>query len=439
MGLMRGRGRRSPTSPVTATPARSRARPGRRPASTARRCSSTAPSALVTIPDAASLHLTTGMTLEAWVNPSTVNDNWRDVIYKGNDNYYLEATSSNASKPDAGLIAGGSYADAYGSAALTANSWTLPGRNLRRHHPTPLRQRHPGRLHRPHRHDQHLHQPTADRRRQHLRPKLRRHDRRSPHLQHRPHPHPNPNRPNHPGQLDRLGARNPECQRGEHDRGRPLLGGRYRGASRATRSSAAPATNCSNFAQIGTNSTTTYKDTTVTANNTYSYRVRATDGCRQRRPVLQHGNGDDRIHSVPEQCRAYLHADAAVHGSRPRKRERHLARRRCRRRQQCLRDDHVRRSLHATEQRRDAHDLRNGRSHHGQRHRLRHERPRHVHVPQRQHANRSGSQRDRADAVERQIDDVREAVQLPARRSHARLARFTSRTSTSRARASTTS
>ena len=47
------------------------------------------------------------MTLEAWVNPTTVNGNWRDVIYKGNDNYYLEATSTNASKPDAGLIAGG--------------------------------------------------------------------------------------------------------------------------------------------------------------------------------------------------------------------------------------------------------------------------------------------------------------------------------------------
>ena len=33
------------------------------------------------------------MTLEAWVNPSTVNANWRDVIYKANDNFYLEATS----------------------------------------------------------------------------------------------------------------------------------------------------------------------------------------------------------------------------------------------------------------------------------------------------------------------------------------------------------
>ncbi len=64
------------------------------------------------------------MTLEAWVNPSTVNGSWRDVIYKGNDNYYLEATSTNASKPDAGLIAGGSYADAYGTAALPANTWS---------------------------------------------------------------------------------------------------------------------------------------------------------------------------------------------------------------------------------------------------------------------------------------------------------------------------
>ena len=81
--------------------------------------------ALVTIPNAASLQLSTGMTLEAWVNPSTVNANWRDVIYKGNDNYYLEATSTNASKPDAGLIAGGSYADAFGTAKLTASTWSF--------------------------------------------------------------------------------------------------------------------------------------------------------------------------------------------------------------------------------------------------------------------------------------------------------------------------
>src|SRR5215472_3864930 len=82
-------------------------------------------SALVTIPDAASLHLSTGMTLEAWVNPSTVNANYRDVIYKGNDNFYLEATSSNGSVPDAGMIAGGSYADAFGTSSLPANTWSF--------------------------------------------------------------------------------------------------------------------------------------------------------------------------------------------------------------------------------------------------------------------------------------------------------------------------
>ena len=81
-------------------------------------------SALVTVPDAASLHLSSGMTLEAWVNPSTVTAKWRDVIYKGNDNYYLEGTSTNASRPDAGMIAGGGYADAYGTAKLPANTWS---------------------------------------------------------------------------------------------------------------------------------------------------------------------------------------------------------------------------------------------------------------------------------------------------------------------------
>ena len=92
--------------------------------------------ALVTIPNATALQLSTGMTLEAWVNPSAVTSTWEDVIYKGNDNYYLEATSTNASKPDAGLIAGGSYADAVGTAKLTANTWaylteTYDGSTLR--------------------------------------------------------------------------------------------------------------------------------------------------------------------------------------------------------------------------------------------------------------------------------------------------------------------
>src|SRR5205085_10266571 len=55
--------------------------------------------ARVTVPDSASLHRTSAMTLEAWVNPSAVTNAWRDVIQKGNDNYYLEATSTHGSRP----------------------------------------------------------------------------------------------------------------------------------------------------------------------------------------------------------------------------------------------------------------------------------------------------------------------------------------------------
>ena len=79
--------------------------------------------ARVTINNAASLQLTSGMTLEAWVYPSSVSGAWRDVIYKGNDNYYLEGTSTNSSRPAAGAILGGVYGEVYGLTALTANTW----------------------------------------------------------------------------------------------------------------------------------------------------------------------------------------------------------------------------------------------------------------------------------------------------------------------------
>ena len=77
---------------------------------------------VVTIPDSASLRLTTGMTLEAWVLPTVVSNAWRDVIYKGNDNYYLEATSY-YTKPAGGMIIGNSHVEAYGSSPLACNTW----------------------------------------------------------------------------------------------------------------------------------------------------------------------------------------------------------------------------------------------------------------------------------------------------------------------------
>ena len=81
-------------------------------------------SAWVTINDSALLHLTTGMTLEAWVSPTTVNSAWRDVIYKGDDNYFLEATTSSGGKPSVGTTIGGVNANLYGPSVLPRNTWT---------------------------------------------------------------------------------------------------------------------------------------------------------------------------------------------------------------------------------------------------------------------------------------------------------------------------
>jgi subtilisin-like proprotein convertase family protein len=78
-------------------------------------------SALITIHDAPSLQLTTGMTLEAWVRPTTVSSVWRDVIYKGDDNYFLEATSTSGGVP----AMGGTFSTSslYGPTALTVDTW----------------------------------------------------------------------------------------------------------------------------------------------------------------------------------------------------------------------------------------------------------------------------------------------------------------------------
>ena len=93
--------------------------------------------ALVTIADSASLHLTTAMTLEAWVNPSVVSSAWRDVLYKGNDNYYLEGTTTvGGGVPTGAATISGANNGANGTSALTPNTWshlavTFDGATLR--------------------------------------------------------------------------------------------------------------------------------------------------------------------------------------------------------------------------------------------------------------------------------------------------------------------
>ena len=80
--------------------------------------------ARIDVPNSSSLQLSNGMTLEAWVDPSAVSNRWGDVIYKGRDNYYLEGSSEIGRAPAGGGIFGGGGATAFGSAALPANTWS---------------------------------------------------------------------------------------------------------------------------------------------------------------------------------------------------------------------------------------------------------------------------------------------------------------------------
>src|SRR4029077_19525981 len=79
----------------------------------------------VTIPNASSLQLSSGMTLEAWVNPAAVSSTWRDVIEKGHDNYFLMATSDHSSAPGGGGIIGGSYGQVFTTSPLPTNTWSF--------------------------------------------------------------------------------------------------------------------------------------------------------------------------------------------------------------------------------------------------------------------------------------------------------------------------
>src|SRR5208282_2000263 len=83
-------------------------------------------SSRVVVNDSASLHLSSGMTLEAWVSPATPAASWQDAIYKENDIYFLEAGSSLSQHPPAVGATFSSHGDQFmaGVSALTAKTWT---------------------------------------------------------------------------------------------------------------------------------------------------------------------------------------------------------------------------------------------------------------------------------------------------------------------------
>jgi PKD repeat protein/glucose/arabinose dehydrogenase len=80
----------------------------------------------VTVADAASLDLTTGMTMEAWVNPSALGSNWRTAVIKeappGALAYALYA--SEGTPRASGHVNTGTESDVRSPAAIPLNSWT---------------------------------------------------------------------------------------------------------------------------------------------------------------------------------------------------------------------------------------------------------------------------------------------------------------------------
>ena len=79
-------------------------------------------SSMVTVNDAASLDLTAGMTLEAWVYPTKLSTSWTDIIFKSGDVYFLMGTTPTSQFPDVG----GAFTanNVYGTSTLPLNTWS---------------------------------------------------------------------------------------------------------------------------------------------------------------------------------------------------------------------------------------------------------------------------------------------------------------------------
>ncbi len=77
----------------------------------------------VTVKDTASLDLTTGMTLEAWVYPTVFPSDWRTILHKEVYRYYLTA-GSNIDTPAAGGTYTSGNQNVYAGSSLPVNTWT---------------------------------------------------------------------------------------------------------------------------------------------------------------------------------------------------------------------------------------------------------------------------------------------------------------------------
>ena len=80
---------------------------------------------VVRVANSASLNVTTGMTLSAWVRPAATLSGWRTIIQRQTDAYFLHASNGDGPlRPAGGGTFGGSTDFVGGPAAIPANAWT---------------------------------------------------------------------------------------------------------------------------------------------------------------------------------------------------------------------------------------------------------------------------------------------------------------------------
>ena len=77
-------------------------------------------SSMVTISDSPSLDMANGLTLEAWIRPASSTGGWRDVIYRGDDNYFLATNTTDVY----GALTVSSLGMVSADFVLPLNTWT---------------------------------------------------------------------------------------------------------------------------------------------------------------------------------------------------------------------------------------------------------------------------------------------------------------------------